>query len=75
MSKSLQFLINSIRLLGLSGGIRYWKIYKACKKDPWLVKRWEQVCRWESAKLDKSDPASSQMLEDWANELKTNERR
>lgn len=39
------------------------------KKDPWLVKRWEQVCRWESAKLESSDPKFSQMLEDWANQL------
>lgn len=70
MSKSLQFLINSIRHLGLSKGLRYWQIYKACEKDPGLVKRWEQVCRWESTKLEESDPAHSQMLENWANELK-----
>lgn len=70
MLKNLEYLFNSIKSLGLRDGFRYWKIYNACKKDPWLVKRWEQVCRWESAKLENSDPKFSQMLEDWANQLK-----
>jgi hypothetical protein len=69
MSKSLHFLVNSIRHLGVTRGFRYWKIYRTCKKDPWLIRRWEQVCRWESAKLAESDPAYSQMLEDWADAL------
>jgi hypothetical protein len=70
MIKSLQFLFNSIKSLGIRNGFRYWKIYNACKKDPWLVKRWEQVSRWESAKIESSDPQLSQILEGWANQLK-----
>lgn len=73
MLRNLEQLFSSIKSLGLRGGFRYWKIYNACKKDSWLVKRWEQVCRLESAKLESSDPKFSQMLEDWANELKSHQ--
>ena len=70
MITSLKYLLNSVKSLGIRDGFRYWKIYHACKKNPWLVKRWEQVYRWESAKLENSEPKFSQMLEDWTNQLK-----
>lgn len=67
--ESLVFLASSVWNLGPRLGLRYWKIYRLCLEDPSLVVRWERKCRWESAQVENTDPASSEFFDDWADIL------
>jgi hypothetical protein len=63
---SIAFLLASIYHLGPRLGLRYWRIYRRALKDPALIIRWENKCRWESAQVESSDPTASKFFDEWA---------
>lgn len=67
--ESLRFLVDSIANLGPRLGFRYWKVYRACRKDPAVIVRWEKQCRLMSDELSVSDPVTAKFLGEWADLL------
>lgn len=69
LMKSFRFLLSSIWYLGPELGVRYWNVYRLCRRDPSLIILWERKCRWEAAQLESTDPVNSKFMDDWADLL------
>ena len=63
-------LADCIWHLGPRNGLRYWRIMRACEKDPELVRGWAFQCRVEANEAEfAGDPKAATALRDWAGKL------
>jgi len=64
--KSLYQLIKSIRCLGLSLGLRYWKLQMKAANNPCLVPIWCEAWLAAAKKADEEgDHVYASLLRDW----------
>lgn len=69
--KAIIRLIDCVRVLGLSHGLKYWRIENACIIDPSMVMRWAIRCEREAkACRMRGDNHGAQMMSGWAKELR-----
>lgn len=68
-------LIQCIRALGLSRGLKYWRIENACILDPQRVIEWAEQCEREATRCAvRGDMHGWNMMCDWAAELRASHR-
>lgn len=64
-------LFRCIRALGLSQGLKYWRIENACIREPDRVIKWAENCEREVARCAaRGDFHGALMFSGWARELR-----
>lgn len=69
------YLFNSIKTLGIANGITYWKIWKACRKNPRLVLEWASLCEISACRCKLlGEREMEEALLSWAIQLRESHR-